>query len=139
VINVFVEGEQVLFASDTVMPVPFFPDGDIKQLLKSLENILTMAPDLTNLVQGHGPVILRGEVGSYVEKKIKYLKTIDRAVRQVLKRRYSKKALAKTDLASVDIDRAVLGGLAEELHFSNLDTLYNRLKRYVKPYPSRSR
>ena len=139
VINVFVEGEQVLFASDTVMPVPFFPDGDIKQLLKSLENILTMAPDLTNLVQGHGPVILRGEVGSYVEKKIKYLKTIDRAVRQVLKRRYSKKALAKTDLASVDIDRAVLGGLAEELHFSNLDTLYNRLKRYVKPYPSRTR
>jgi len=139
VINVLVEGEQVLFASDTVMPVPFFPDGDIKQLLKSLENILTMAPDLTNLVQGHGPVILRGEVGSYVEKKIKYLKTIDRAVRQVLKRRYSKKALAKTDLASVDIDRAVLGGLAEELHFSNLDTLYNRLKRYVKPYPSRSR
>jgi glyoxylase-like metal-dependent hydrolase (beta-lactamase superfamily II) len=139
VINVLVEGEQVLFASDTVMPVPFFPDGDIKQLLKSLENILTMAPDLTNLVQGHGPVILRGEVGSYVEKKIKYLKTIDRAVRQVLKRRYSKKALAKTDLASVDIDRAVLGGLAEELHLSNLDTLYNRLKRYVKPYPSRSR
>ncbi len=139
VINVLVEGEQVLFASDTVMPVPFFPDGDIKQLLKSLENILTMAPDLTNLVQGHGPVILRGEVGSYVEKKIKYLKTIDRAVRQVLKRRYSKKALAKTDLASVDIDRAVLGGLAEELHFSNLDTLYNRLKRYVKPYPSRTR
>ena len=139
VINVLVEGEQGLFASDTVMPVPFFPDGDIKQLLKSLENILTMAPDLTNLVQGHGPVILRGEVGSYVEKKIKYLKTIDRAVRQVLKRRYSKKALAKTDLASVDIDRAVLGGLAEELHLSNLDTLYNRLKRYVKPYPSRSR
>ena len=139
VINVLVEGEQVLFASDTVMPVPFFPDGDIKQLLKSLENILTMAPDLTNLVQGHGPVILRGEVGSYVEKKIKYLKTIDRAVRQVLKRRYSKKALAKTDLASVDIDSAVLGGLAEELHFSNLDTLYNRLKRYVKPYPSRTR
>ena len=98
-----------------------------------------MAPDITNLVQGHGPVILRGEVGSYVEKKIKYLKTIDRAVRQVLKRRYSKKALAKTDLASVDIDRAVLGGLAEELHLGNLESLYNRLKRYVKPYPSRKR
>jgi len=139
VINVLIEGEQVLFASDTVMPVPFFPDGDIKQLIKSLENIHAMSSDLTNLVQGHGPVILRGEVGSYVEKKIKYLKTIDKAVRQVLKRRYSKKALAKTDLASVDIDRAVLGGLAEELHLGNLETLYNRLKRYVKPYPSRSR
>ena len=39
VINVLVEEEQVLFASDTVMPVPFFPDGDIKQLIKSLENL----------------------------------------------------------------------------------------------------
>ena len=139
VINVLVEGEQVLFASDTVMPVPFFPDGDIKQLMKSLENIQNMSSDITNLVQGHGSVILRGEVGAYVGKQIKYLKTVDRAVRQVLKRRYSKKALYKTDLAAVDIDRAVLGGLAEELHVGNLESLYDRLKRYVKPYPSRSR
>ncbi len=138
VICVLVEGDQVLFASDTVMPVPFFPDGDIKQLMKSLQNIHAQSGDITNLVQGHGSVILRGEVGSYIEKQITYLNTVDRAVRQVLKRKYSKKALAKTDLASVDIDRAVLGGLAEELHWGNLETLYNRLKRYVKPYPSRT-
>ena len=138
VISVLVEGDQVLFASDTVMPVPFFPDGDIKQLMKSLKNIHAQSGDITNLVQGHGSVILRGEVGSYIEKQITYLNTVDKAVRQVLKRKYSKKALAKTDLASVDIDRAVLGGLAEELHLGNLETLYNRLKRYVKPYPSRT-
>jgi len=138
VISVLVEGDQVLFASDTVMPVPFFPDGDIKQLMKSLQNIYAQSGDITNLVQGHGSVILRGEVGSYIEKQITYLNTVDKAVRQVLKRKYSKKALAKTDLASVDIDRAVLGGLAEELHLGNLESLYNRLKRYVKPYPSRS-
>ena len=138
VISVLVEGDQVLFASDTVMPVPFFPDGDIKQLMKSLQNIHAQSGDITNLVQGHGPVILRGEVALYLERQMTYLKTVDKAVRQVLKRKYSKKALAKTDLASVDIDRAVLGGLAEELHWGNLETLYNRLKRYVKPYPSRT-
>ena len=137
VITVLVEEEQVLFASDTVMPVPFFPDGDIKQLMKSLENIQAMSSKVTNLVQGHGAVILRGEVTGYIEKQIKYLKTVDSAVRQVLKRRYSKKSLLRTDLASVGIDRAVLGGLAEELHWGNLECLYDRLKRYVKPYPSR--
>jgi len=137
VINVLVEGEQVLFASDTVMPVPFFPDGDFKQLVKSLETIESKSSELTNLVQGHGAVILRGEVGVYVQSQLKYLKTIDSAVRQVLKRRYSKKSLEKTDLAAVGIDRAVLGGLAKDLHFGNLETLYDRLKRHVKPYPSR--
>lgn len=137
VINVLVEEEQILFASDTVMPVPFFPDGDIKQLIKSLENLQNRSSEMTNLVQGHGSVILRGEIGGYIAKQIKYLKTVDSAVREALKRRYSKKALLKTDLASVGIDRAVLGGLAKELHWSNLETLYDRLKRYVKPYPSR--
>ena len=137
VINVLVEEEQVLFASDTVMPVPFFPDGDIKQLIKSLNNIQNRSSEITNLVQGHGSVILRGEIAGYITKQIQYLKTVDSAVRQALKRRYSKKALLKTDLASVGIDRAVLGGLAKELHWSNLETLYDRLKRYVKPYPSR--
>ena len=137
VINVLVEEEQVLFASDTVMPVPFFPDGDIKQLIKSLENLQNRSSEMTNLVQGHGSVILRGEIAGYITKQIQYLKTVDSAVRQALKRRYSKKSLLKTDLASVGIDRAVLGGLAKELHWTNLETLYDRLKRYVKPYPSR--
>ena len=137
VINVLVEEEQVLFASDTVMPVPFFPDGDIKQLIKSLENLQNRSSEITNLVQGHGSVILRGEIAGYITKQIQYLKTVDSAVRQALKRRYSKKSLLKTDLASVGIDRAVLGGLAKELHWTNLETLYDRLKRYVKPYPSR--
>lgn len=136
VVNVLVEEDQVLFASDTVMPVPVFPDGDIKQLMKSLEVIRDMSSELTNLVQGHGPVILRGEVTSYVEEKIQYLTTIDKDVRGVLKRKASKNTLKKIDLESVGIDRATLGGLAEQLHFTNLETLYDRLKRYVKPYPS---
>jgi len=104
--------------------------------MKSLEVIRDMSSELTNLVQGHGPVILRGEVMSYVEEKIQYLTKIDKDVRGVLKRKASKNTLKKIDLESVGIDRATLGGLAEQLHFTNLETLYDRLKRYVKPYPS---
>ena len=139
VITALVEEDGVLFASDTVMPVPFFTDGDLDQLVVSLEYILKMAPKLTNLVQGHGPVILKGEIERCVRKRIKYLKTVRSAVRQVLKRKYTKNALGRTDLEAVGIDRAELGGIAIDLHRSNLDSLYDKLEGLVKPYPSRQK
>ena len=116
VITVLIEEERVLFASDTVMPIPFFADGDVDQLVASLESILTIAPQLINVVQGHGAVILRGEIERCLKKRIKYLKSVRSAVRQALKRKYTKKVLQKTDLESVGIDRAVLGGIAADLH-----------------------
>ena len=137
VITVLVEEDRVLFASDTVMPVPFFADGDLDELVVALECILKMAPELTNLVQGHGPVILRGEIERCLKKRIKYLKSVRSAVRQVLKRKYTKNALKSTDLESVGIDRAELGGIAMDLHWSNLNSLYDKLEGVVKPYPSR--
>ena len=137
VITVLVEEDRVLFASDTVMPVPFFADGDLDELVVALECILKMAPELTNLVQGHGPVILRGEIERCLKKRIKYLKSVRSAVRQVLKRKYTKNALKRTDLESVGIDRAELGGIAMDLHWSNLNSLYDKLEGVVKPYPSR--
>ena len=139
VITVLVEEDGVLFASDTVMPVPFFTDGDLDQLVGSLESISKMAPKLTNLVQGHGPVILRGEIERCVRKRIKYLKSVRSAVRQALKRNYTKNALRRTDLETVGIDRAELGGIAMDLHRSNLDSLYDKLEGIVEPYPSRQK
>lgn len=137
VITVLVEEERVLFASDTVMPVPFFADGDLDELVVSLEYLLTLAPPLTNMVQGHGPVILRGEIERCLKLRIKYLKSVRSVVRQALKRKYTKNVLKKTDLASVGIDRAELGGIGADLHWSNLDSLYDKLEGVVTPYPSR--
>ena len=137
VVTVLIEEENVIFASDTVMPVPFFADGDLDELVGSLESILPLAPRLTNMVQGHGPVILRGEIERCLRARIKYLKTVRSVVRQALKRKYTKNVLKKTDLASVGIDRAELGGLGSDLHWSNLNTLYDKLEGVVQPYPSR--
>jgi len=137
VVTVLVEEERVLFASDTVMPVPFFADGDLDELVVSLESILKLAPQLTNMVQGHGPVILRGEIERCLKSRIKYLKSVRSVVRQALKRKYTKNALKKTDLESLGIDRAELGGIAADLHWRNLDSLYDKLVGVVKPYPSR--
>lgn len=137
VVTVLVEEERVLFASDTVMPVPFFADGDLDELVVSLESLLTLAPRLTNMVQGHGPVILRGEIERCLKARIKYLKSVRSVVRQALKRKYTKNVLKKTDLASVGIDRAELGGIGADLHWRNLDSLYDKLEGVVTPYPSR--
>ncbi len=137
VVTLMVEEERVLFASDTVMPVPFFADGDLDKLVLSLEAIRPLAPRLTNMVQGHGPVILRGEIDRCLKSRIKYLKLLRSVVRQALKRKYTKNVLKKTDLESVGIDRAELGGIAVDLHWSNLDSLYDKLEGVVKPYPSR--
>ena len=137
VVTVLVEEERVLFASDTVMPVPFFADGDLDELVASLESILTLAPRLTNMVQGHGPVILRGEIERCLKSRVKYLKSLRSVVRQALKRKYTKNVLKKTDLESVGIDRAELGGIGVDLHWRNLDSLYDKLEGVVKPYPSR--
>ena len=137
VVTVMVEEERVLFASDTVMPVPFFADGDLDELVASLESILTLAPGLTNMVQGHGPVILRGEIERCLKSRIKYLKTVRSVVRQALKRKYTKNVLKNTDLESLGIDRAELGGIGVDLHWRNLESLYDKLEGVVKPYPSR--
>jgi hypothetical protein len=82
-------------------------------------------------------VILRGEIDRCLKSRIKYLKLLRSVVRQALKRKYTKNVLKKTDLESVGIDRAELGGIAVDLHWSNLDSLYDKLEGVVKPYPSR--
>ena len=80
-ITVRVKEDKVLFASDTILPVPYldFPGGgSIEDLRRSLRSIEISG--LENVVQGHGEVLLRGEIRSTIVSSLKYLDCIEQAV-----------------------------------------------------------
>ena len=138
-VTVLVNEDRVLFASDTVMSIPVIAGmgGSLKNLLGSLQDVVLT--DVEMLVQGHGDVILRGEIRDSVRDQIRYLQTIDAHVRRTLKRRLSKETLEKFLLASTNLVKVQMGGLAESLHQTNVNALYDQLRRSVRPYASTPR
>jgi glyoxylase-like metal-dependent hydrolase (beta-lactamase superfamily II) len=125
-IGVLLVEDRVLFSGDIMMPLPYIVDGDFDVMIETLKRIPQM--NLENLVQGHGEVILRGEVGSAVKDNLDYLATIRRHVKKAVRRRDPEGYLAKIDVESCGKSRILLNGLAEELHMRNLFALLNRLR-----------
>lgn len=128
-IGVLAVEDRVLFSGDIMMPIPYLVDGEFEQMIDSLKQIPRMK--LENLVQGHGEVILRGEVSSTVRNNLKYLTTIRKHVRQANRRKDYLSYLQEIDVEACGKSRILLGGLAENLHQRNLLTLF---KQY---YPQR--
>ncbi len=124
-ISVLVEEDRVLFAGDAFMPLPYIVDGDIDQLAATIKKIGKMG--LENVIQGHGDIILRGEIEDAVKENLAYLSAIRKAVRAVMRKRNPTEALAQIDVESCGKSRIYLGGLAEDLHRRNLRALYRRL------------
>lgn len=120
---VSVPDDRVVFASDTMMPVPFLGDGDIEDFVKSLRALIELPAD--NVVQGHGEVILRGEIKSIAESDIRYLRTIQEEVAQVVGQGRGIEALARLDIESCGKSRIPLNGLVVDLHEANLRKLYH--------------
>ncbi len=132
-ITVLVKEDKVLFASDTMMPIPVLSDGDYKAYLQSLENILDY--ELENVVQGHGEVVLRGEIGKTVEYLIEYITAVEAEVKSALEHGKRRKDLAYFDLPSMGRSAILLSGLVADLHEANLDYMYDLLKQTVEPLP----
>lgn len=124
-IGVLVEEDRVLFAADILMPIPYLVDGDIDEMITSLKMISKMG--LENVVQGHGDIVLRGEVDVSVKDNLAYLSAIRRVVRQASRRKYPMDFLSQADIESCGKSRVLIGGLAEELHQRNLYSLYEQL------------
>ncbi|MGD9093465.1 MAG: MBL fold metallo-hydrolase [Anaerolineales bacterium] len=119
---VLVEEDRVMYAGDTCMPIPYIVDGDIDVLTESLNRISNMT--LENIVQGHGDIILRGEIINYVQNDLEYLEALRKAVKKSSRRKYPMDLLESVDVESCGKSRVLLGGLAEELHQRNLVALY---------------
>jgi hypothetical protein len=107
------------------MPVPYIVDGDLEEMVASLKMITQMG--LENVVQGHGDIVLRGEIDEAVGANIAYLSAIRKAVRKASRRKYPWDLLETVDVESCGKSRVLIGGLAEELHKRNLRALYRQL------------
>ena len=126
-LSVLVEEERVLLASDTVMPVPVIVDGDLEVLKGSLLKVSELRPE--SIVQGHGEVILRGEVQSVVQSSIDYLDRINEMVEKAVRKGKSREWLEKSDIEEYGLSRVVLDGRAQQLHVANLVALYDQAER----------
>jgi hypothetical protein len=80
-------------------------------------------------VQGHGEVILRGEVEVVVEASLKYLNTIEKKVAKAVKSGKGKESLQRIDIESCGLSRIPLNGLVQQIHEANLVTLYERMAK----------
>lgn len=124
-ITVFVANDRVLFASDAVMPVPTLFDGSYTDLVNSLQSIQHM--NLDCVVQGHGEVILRGEIEAMLRSDLAYLTKIRKAVEHAITNGNSESALETISIESCGKSRIPLNGFVSDLHFANLHRLYHDL------------
>jgi glyoxylase-like metal-dependent hydrolase (beta-lactamase superfamily II) len=124
-ISVLVEEDRVLFAGDSFMPLPYIVDGNIDDLLASIKKIGRMG--LENIIQGHGDIILRGEIDAAVRENINYLNNIKKAVKSIGRRKNAEEQLDEITIESCGKSRVHLGGLAETLHRRNLRALYRQM------------
>jgi glyoxylase-like metal-dependent hydrolase (beta-lactamase superfamily II) len=125
VISALVVNDRILFASDTVMAVPTIFDGNYDDLVRSLEGMLEM--NLDSVVQGHGEVILRGEVAGLIRSDLDYLEKVRQAVERVIESGQSIAALENITIESCGKSRIPLNGFVTDLHQANLRRLYQEL------------
>ena len=120
-ISVLVEEDRVLFAGDAFMPIPYIVDGNVDDIIASIKRIGRMG--LENIVQGHGDIILRGEIEAAVKENLNYISAIKKAVRTAARRKYPLDYLEEVDIEDCGKSRVNLGGLAIQLHERNLRAL----------------
>ncbi|HXF84718.1 MAG TPA: MBL fold metallo-hydrolase [Anaerolineales bacterium] len=126
-IAVLVEEDRILFAGDSFLPIPHIVDGDVDDNIASIKHIARMG--LENIIQGHGDIILRGEIDAAVKENLNYLNAIKKSVKAIARRKNALELLDEITIESCGKSRVHLGGLAETLHQSNLRALYHQMKQ----------
>jgi glyoxylase-like metal-dependent hydrolase (beta-lactamase superfamily II) len=126
-ISILVEEDRILFAGDSFMPIPYIVDGDIDENLASIKRVARLG--LENIVQGHGDIILRGEIDAAVKENLNYLTSIRKAVRAIARKKNAEELLEEITIEACGKSRVFLGGLARELHQRNLHALLYHMRQ----------
>jgi cyclase len=122
-----IKEDRVLFAADTLMPVPHFVDGSYDDFLESLNGLKN--GNFENVIQGHGEVILRGEIEEKIHGDIEYLHKLRKAVDQALTSPTPEKLLDSITIEDCGKSRILLNGMVEQLHRQNVMSLANQRRR----------
>ena len=122
-IVVLVEDDEVLFAADTVMPIPYFVDGSFTDFERSLA--LLLEGEYENIVQGHGDIILRGEVPEKIESDLEYLRKLNAAIKIALDKG-QKDIENEISLNDCGKSRVLLNGVVQQLHLQNIRALVSQ-------------
>ena len=122
-ISILVEEDRILFAGDAFMPIPYIVDGNVDDIAASIKRLGRMG--LENIVQGHGDIILRGEIEAAIKENLNYISAIKKAVRTAARRKAPVEYLEGITLEECGKSRVYLGGLAVSLHERNLRALLN--------------
>ena len=125
-IAVLVEEDRILFAGDAFMPLPYIVDGNIDDIAASIKKIGRMG--LENIIQGHGDIILRGEIDAAVRENLTYITNIKKFVKAAARRKSVDETLDSIRIEACGKSRVHLGGLAEGLHKRNVQTLIRRAR-----------
>jgi cyclase len=122
-IVVQVEEDQVLFGSDTVMPIPYFVDGSLTDFMESLKQLRGLGFD--TIIQGHGEVMLRGEVEAKLKSDMTYLEKLQSAVDKALAAAENRqeRALEAIKIESCGKSPVLLQGAVRQLHRQNVMSL----------------
>jgi len=121
-LGVLVLEDRVLFSGDAMMPLPHLVNGDLEAMTASLKRIPRLK--LENVVQGHGEVVLRGEILNAVRSNLNYVACVQREVNRASRRRDPLAYLASVPIEACGKSRILLGGLADDLHRRNLAGVY---------------
>jgi cyclase len=121
----YVREDKVLLAADTIMPVPYFVWGDRHAFKESLHSLKEY--NLESIVQGHGEVLLRGEIPRAIDSSIAYLELLEEKVTQIVEKGRGRKAIDRITIESCGKSRIPLNGLVQDLHLANAHALYDEL------------
>ena len=125
-IGVFIEEDEVLITGDAVMAIPIIANGDWQQEIETLTYIKELEPD--TVVQGHGEVILRGEVTTVMDRYISYLECVREQAQKVLDKGRDRKEIWDVPLETCGLERVPLGIASHQLHIANILSVYDHLK-----------
>jgi cyclase len=124
-ISVFVEEDRVLFAGDAFMPIPQIESVHYTEAIRVIKEIGDMG--LENIIQGHGDIILRGEIEDAVHENINYLEKLHEIASSAVKRRDPASYLNQFSIEDCGKSRVYLGGVAEQLHRNNLINMFKQV------------